>query len=149
MIRTAKNSGGQALVEVALVLPVLFFAGVVFFQVLTLCRNLIILQKSAADVAYSYALGTPGRLHRLAQQAAIYRSLRGRVTIPLVQHNTELMNPWPKSQGFATVTDHGSITSVDIKTALLPHAFMNWRLPFLRFDCAADMLKDPPIPEQE
>src|SRR5690242_13606195 len=52
-----KNSG-QALLETAIVLPILFFAAIVFFTLLALCRNAIALQNAAADQARAAALQT-------------------------------------------------------------------------------------------
>ena len=145
------SRSGQALVETALVMPLLILVAVISVWIYFLCHNLITLQQAASHVCQSLASQqdprrTTGLL--LRERIAVYLSLQGRVIPPLMPHSTALINEWKHTRSIIYSHDMGRIQSLSIESAFLPHFLLGrWLLP-LRFSCHADTFMEAPVPEE-
>jgi hypothetical protein len=112
-----RNSSGQALLEVALVLPVLIVAISVGVQVIIYSHNQIALEVLASKVVRRLSAEAP-----VAPRIIYPNPLWGRATPPLVSSpNREAPQPWRHFVGLSrTVTTAGRYVSVELSSRLFP-----------------------------
>lgn len=127
---------GQTLVEVALILPWLLLAVVVFAQVWCLCHNACAMQMGV----FQYVR------ERLLSEVEVMRELRGQVTPPSFHVEHRMIQTWRPFPGSATVKTPGFLASVQ-------GSVMQWKggwgLPPLRIVAFAEIPQEPPIPEEQ
>jgi hypothetical protein len=145
----ALNSHGQALVETALLMPVLFLTAIVFLYVFLLCRQLLKLQPAAVDMAMLAATSEDPLAIRALQTRWLADTMEGRATPVVTTRDTTLIQEWKPASGASTVQDHGRLFSVEMAQRLIPHLVGAGWIPSLLFTCVAAMPAEPAIPEEE
>jgi hypothetical protein len=143
---------GQSLVEMALILPLIFFVLLTYFQLLVTCHNAIVLQGMTAKAVRAEALregsGTINTLQALFSET----SLLGNFVPPRSARDTALLNPWRPFKGLVpnqTIQTPGYLMSTRMTSSMLPKKLFIWRLPRVSLNFLAEYPKEPPIPGEE
>jgi hypothetical protein len=139
---------GQMMVEVALVLPAIFFLLLAFFQLLVLSHNVILAQSAAAQYA---------RLRSIHDTAydPLWVSLPLNSTMigdssPLITSNVqESLKPWHRMRSILPVSAQpGQLEIAHAKSLFLPKMFYGWSLNLTRLDLSAEYPMEPTPPEE-
>jgi hypothetical protein len=143
----AMRNRGQALVEVALVLPVLGLGVAAAVLLIIYGHNVICLQMMAAKAARRMTVEAPSLL-----PVAVPHPLWGRVTLPTQRPIRQSLEPWRPFQGLPaapTVQTQGQLASIQIKSLLLPGLGFSRDLPVVTQMAEAETLLEPPQPPEE
>jgi hypothetical protein len=138
------RDGGQTLVEVALVLPLLGLAVAVAVQMIVFCHNMIALQMMAAKAARQISVESP----RLPPPP-IPSPLWGHVTPAVLRQSKQIVPSWLPFKGKSTVQSAGQLVLVQIKSQLLPGLGFGRVLPMLTQTATAETLFEPPRPSED
>jgi hypothetical protein len=140
-----QNNRGQALVEVALTLPVLGLGIAVAVLLIAYGHNQICLQLMAAKTARRMTVESPS-----VSTMVWPHPLWGRVTVPSQKPTPQVLEPWRLFRGMAdTVDTHGQLVSIEIKSQLLPGLGFSRNLPILTQRAQVEALLEPPRPEED
>lgn len=137
---------GQAMVEVAILLPMFFLLMLMCLQVFALCHNALLLQTSSESITRQIALGDS---KTSLATLSLYRRLAGSVTPQSLNRNSELLSPWRPFTGFSTVQTPGYWVSAGFSSTLLRHLFMGNLLSEAPLTFSAEWPSEPPVPEEE
>ena len=146
---TESKNAGQSLVELAFLLPFFCFAIVVYFQLLVLCHNAMVLQASAAHIARAIALSDGPQASSLTQDILAAARLLGRSMPPTIHRNSAPLNPWRPFKGLEVVKTPGGVITAEIRSVLGPKTMFRWALPLTLLTFTAEFPKEPPLPEEE
>ena len=149
-METLRNANhGQALVELALIFPLFLFGIAVYFQVLILCRNAVVLQNAAWRAARQSALEEASPEAGALQSFAASLALSGRTRPPTIRQASDPVRPWRPFEGFSAIETAGHIVTVEISADLLPRPFLGRILPMAPLTFQAELLKEPPVPQEK
>jgi len=140
-----RKVSGQALVEVALALPVLGMGVAVAVLLLVYAHNVICLQLMASKAA-----------RRMTVESSSYapiiirHPLWGRITVLRQRGSPQPLEPWRPFKGAVrTVEVPGRLVSMQISSRLLPGLGFSRQLPALTQLAAAETLVEPSRPLEE
>jgi hypothetical protein len=142
-----RRNRGQALVEVALVLPVLGLGVAVAVLLMVYAHNVICLQIMAAKAARRMTVETP----HLAP-VILSHPLWGRTVFPIQKAIPEPLEPWRPFRGLPvapTVATAGQLMSVQINCRLLPGLGFSRDVASVMQSAAAETLIEPPRPAED
>jgi hypothetical protein len=149
-LRILRDQRGQALAEMALVLPVFLLAFILYFQLIVLCHNAIVLQDFTAQTARSSALTDTASLSNSLQNLRVVTQLLGAIKPPSLHRTSELITPWRPFKGLGKVVrTQGYLVNTEVSSGNLPFHFLGWQFPFESLKFSAEFPKEPPIPEEE
>jgi hypothetical protein len=137
---------GQALVEAAVVLPLICLAIAITFQIFASCFDAVLLQKLAYERARDISSGTR------TLPAWLTRSpLWGRGAVPINRQSSVVPKTW---RPFTTpltprISAPGRITTVTLTSLLLPVGGFEDKLPTLTQQALAEAYVEPPVPKDE
>src|SRR5258708_7781315 len=101
------RAGGQSLVELALIIPLIFFVLLTYFQLVMTCHNAITLQAMVAETARANALQENDST-KVSLQALLRASqLLGKVIPPRSQRSTTILSPWRPFKGLECSQSRG------------------------------------------
>lgn len=148
-MRCGSQVKGQAMVESAIILPLLFFVMWSCFGLFKLCHNAIALQSAAAHIVRQEALQDVRVQSRRLASFSVPHRLLGKMT-PMRRHSyAQAVQPWRPFRGFSAVRTRGSIINMEIDASLLPQSFLDWRLPLTGLSYTARFPTEPPIPGEK
>jgi hypothetical protein len=142
------EEAGQALIELALILPLFFFAIFVYLLTLSLCRRAMVLQNAAGTSAQVAALVDKSAKSNFPNQAIPEVFLRVE-TRPRIQQTVETLAPWRSFRGVSVLKTPGGLAKSEVSSVVFPRRLFGRLLPALQLSYEAEYPKEPSIPEEK
>ncbi len=139
---------GQAMVEVALLMPILIITFAVTVQVIVLCHNHVAMQMIASRLIRRVSSDQKKSLN----SPLLYTLLWGRVTPPRAKRSSHLCLPWREFRPvylMSTIKSPGSWASIEIKSTLSPGITAAGYMAHFPLLSTAEILLEPPVPAEE
>ena len=138
-----RANDGQAIVEAALVLPLVCLAVVVIIQIIASCHNAVLLQRMAYERSRDLSFGSPPSVMGIVQNP-----LWGRGAHAVPHRGTQILNPWRPFQTLLAphVDAPGHLTTIAYKSVLLPTLGFGRVLSILNQEADAEAFLEPPVP---
>ncbi len=136
---------GQALVELAIVLPCFCLGVFMAVQLITYCHNMVELQRMAQLAIDRLNPDTYGDRSKYS----LLNSLWGYFTLPEIRYSSERPRPWRPFHGPSTVKQEGCWFSVKVGTTLLPGAGFSSAWGTVKQESFGETYLEPPVPPEE
>jgi len=141
-----RNSKGQALVEVAIVLPLMGLGVFMALQLIWYCHNMLELQRMAMITADQVTFKTRDQ----KRHYTLFDSLWGRILPPNLKRTSRLVPNWLYASPSLTVSkDPGYLVEIETSTDLLPSRGFIRFLPVVKQHAFAEILLDAPLADDE